>query len=63
MICHFAAYEFHQAKRGPVLRTASSTVWNFSPPTMTDGLAAASLREQSLDHSIYVRVKNTGGKE
>lgn len=62
MICHFAACELHQAKRGSVLRTASSTVWDFSPLTMTDGLAAASLDEQTLDYSICVRVKNTGGK-
>lgn len=31
MICHFTAYELHQAKGGPVLRTAPSTVWHFSP--------------------------------
>lgn len=33
MICHFAAYELHQAERGPVLRTAPGAVWHFSPLT------------------------------
>lgn len=50
-------------KTGSVLRTAPGTVWHFGPLTVTDGLAAASLHEQSLYHWICVRVKNTEGKE